>query len=171
MRQQHLPRATAGGSSCLAVCNKHHARTSCIQDLHIVSLLGTPDLRVRRRQDPLKSEAPLLLEVYDAIIAGIDPAALLNALPPDAASVPARERRAGHAQPGGCKDIKAELDNQERAFQALRNVRPTQALSCMHDTDAAVLNSDLQASELLPQNSTHRHTGLLCKWRCKQPHS
>ena len=116
-----------------------------------MSLLGTPDLRVRRRQDPLKSEAPLLLEVYDAIIAGIDPAVLLNTLPPDAATAPARERRAGHAQRGGCKDIKAELDNQERTFQALRNVRPKKAMSCTHDTVAAVVSSELHVPELLLQ--------------------
>lgn len=126
-----------------------HFQQPLLQHLHGTSLPGTPQLRVWRRQDPLKAEAPLLLEVYDAIFAGLDPAALLDTLPPDTASVPPREQRAGHAQHGGCKDIKAELDNQERAFQALRNVRPKQALLASAIQMQQVSSTELRALELL----------------------
>ena len=92
-------------------------------------------------QAPLKEQAPLLLEVYDAIFAGLDPAALLDAQPPGATCAPALEQRADRALHGGSKEVKAELDKQERAFQALRHVRPEQALSCQHSTDAALCRS------------------------------
>ncbi|KAK9842310.1 hypothetical protein WJX81_005935 [Elliptochloris bilobata] len=70
---------------------------------------------------PLKAEAPLLLEVFDAIFAGVDAAALLDAPPPDPTSRPAQRRRADRAQHSQIQEARAELDRQHRAFEALRH--------------------------------------------------
>lgn len=78
-------------------------------------------------QAPLKAEAPLMLEVFYALLAGIDAAALLDAPPPSTAPGAAEERRphrAPRAQRGDLANARAELERDQRTASALRQVCP-----------------------------------------------
>lgn len=70
-------------------------------------------------------EAPLLLEVFDAIFTGVDATALLDAPAPSTVPGAARSERASRAQHGVMEEARLELENAQRATTALRHARPT----------------------------------------------
>ncbi len=94
--------------------------------LHLLLPIARPDPAApppARRQAPLKAEAPLLLEVWDAVLAGLDAAALLAA-PAACFREPGGARRAAQPEPGLMQEARAALDRELRAAAALKQARP-----------------------------------------------
>jgi len=120
-RKEHPQRASEA--------RRAHARAAALSSHSLKPDLAAPP--PARRQAPLKAEAPLLLEVWDAVLAGLDAAALLAA-PAACFREPSGARRAAQPQPGLMQEARAALDRELRAAAALKQARPAPPAPSLH---------------------------------------